>query len=387
MPTADLVAIASIAPKYRNVLTNRLHLTTCRDLVLARRQEISDAMRAARTRPLPSLEQIAVWQDEARLQMMTLLDPLTPWEDAASFIVCFRQRHLASGGWERQIEVARAEVESEQGAASPETQAVWDCRWVCARMRDQLAITCPESPPEPDHPRPTVAPRITGATGDRPDLNDAPDDVGTGEPTIHGKDPVKDPPAEPAQIRADALVVDLTDEAANDLAEEPVEDPVEGSGNAGASGDTGPSDETTSGSATGSTPAQVPPGSIEPSASQRRPNFAFREIVILNPRRGSTDLLALSVDSIVRCDADATIRVTLADDAPTHDTRLAIRARTGDRSARSTIHDELLASGVTTVPLSTLATGAHHLTLFAWSPTDAAAPARVRLPVLAVERP
>ena len=123
-----------MAQSYRRVLVEHLGVTTCRDLILAERRVISDAMHAARLARKPSLEQIAVWQDDARRQLndrskAAAGDEL--WNQTASFIVCFQERDLGDRGWERRVEVVQAEVEPEP---QPASQLGWECSWVCGWM-------------------------------------------------------------------------------------------------------------------------------------------------------------------------------------------------------------------------------------------------------------
>ena len=129
-----------MAQSYRRVLVEHLGMTTCRDLILAERRVISDAMQAARLARKPSLEQIAVWQDDARRQLndrstSAASDEL--WNQAASFVVCFQERDLGDRGWERRIEVLQAEVEPEP---QPASQLGWECGWLCGWMRGVLGL-------------------------------------------------------------------------------------------------------------------------------------------------------------------------------------------------------------------------------------------------------
>jgi hypothetical protein len=139
MAATGLDAI-KMAQSYRRVLVEHLGMTTCRDLVLAERHVISDAMQAARLARKPSLEQIAVWQDDARRQLndratSAASDEL--WNQAASFIVCFQERDLGDRGWERRVEILQAEVEPEP---QPASQPGWECGWLCGWMRAVVGL-------------------------------------------------------------------------------------------------------------------------------------------------------------------------------------------------------------------------------------------------------
>jgi len=146
MAANELDAI-KMAPSYRKVLVEQLHVTTWRDLVLTERSMIIDAIKTAKVARRPSLEQVAAWQDDARRHLGERPEQKArpepdPWDQKASFIVCFQERRRPDLGWERRVEVTQAEVEPEP---SPASHLGWDCHWVCSWMRDVLALDQEES--------------------------------------------------------------------------------------------------------------------------------------------------------------------------------------------------------------------------------------------------
>jgi hypothetical protein len=131
----DLGAIHDLQDKHRRVLAEELKITTLRALVHADRRDIHQAMR--HLRPRPTLEQIALWQDQAMSRMSEGATDRSDWHPAASFAVVFAQRPADGGGWERRLEVERTEVEPErEGRIWPG----WECREICRWMREQLGL-------------------------------------------------------------------------------------------------------------------------------------------------------------------------------------------------------------------------------------------------------
>lgn len=169
MTADDLATLGSLLEKHRKVLAEELDVTTCRALVMAERGPILAAMRRRRITPRPTLEDIAVWQDEARAQLAAAPSPTgvasaTPdWERAASFAVVFDQREGDSGR-EQRLAVEQTEIE---GAAPEHVWPSWDCSELCAWMRGQIEAAAAAAP-APRGARgtqagiPTAAVRIDG---------------------------------------------------------------------------------------------------------------------------------------------------------------------------------------------------------------------------------
>lgn len=173
MTADDLATLGSLLEKHRKVLAEELDVTTCRALVMAERRPILAAMRRRRITPRPTLEDIAVWQDEARAQLAAAPSPTGvasathDWERAASFAVVFDQREGDSGR-EQRLAVEQTEIE---GAAPEHVWLSWDCSELCAWMRGQIeaaVATAATAAPAPRGARgtrariPTAAVRIDG---------------------------------------------------------------------------------------------------------------------------------------------------------------------------------------------------------------------------------
>ena len=157
MTATELDAIGTIATKYRQVLTDQLHLATCRDLVLAERPAIVAAIRAAKKRPVPSLEDVAGWQDEARHLHATAQTTRTEqWDRSATFVVCFQERRRPDQAWDRQIEVEHTELDSVETTTSH--QPGWDCQWVCSWMCARIGLPDARALASTDDASPAIAP-------------------------------------------------------------------------------------------------------------------------------------------------------------------------------------------------------------------------------------
>ena len=159
MTATELDAIGTIAAKYRQVLTDQLHLTTCHDLLLAERPAIVAAIRAAKKRPVPSLEDVAGWQDEARRHHATAQSTRAEqWERHATFVVCFQERRRADQTWDRQIEVEQTELDSVKTTTSH--QPGWDCQWVCSWMCGRIGLPDAQALASTDDAAPAIAPAV-----------------------------------------------------------------------------------------------------------------------------------------------------------------------------------------------------------------------------------
>src|SRR5512135_3218060 len=96
MPISDLSGISGLDEKRRAVLAQKLEITNCYELIMADRQRIVDAF--GRRSYRPTLEDVAVWQDEARRIHASSMDASVSaiassgWEPAATFVVAFEER-------------------------------------------------------------------------------------------------------------------------------------------------------------------------------------------------------------------------------------------------------------------------------------------------------
>jgi hypothetical protein len=142
MPTNDLSGLSDLDDKCRAVLAEKLAVTSCYGLILTDRRRIVDAFGRRSNRP--SLEEVAVWQDEARRLIGRSIDApvstidASAWEPVALFVVAFEERHQG-GVIERRILAEQTEVEPD---AAPQQRAQWPdwssgdtCRWMEDRAR------------------------------------------------------------------------------------------------------------------------------------------------------------------------------------------------------------------------------------------------------------
>jgi hypothetical protein len=134
MPTDDLSSLSELDDRQRAVLTEKLGLTSFYELILIDRQRVVEAFGRKSFRP--TLEEVAVWQDQARRQRAAAA-AAADWEQVASFVVVFEQR-LAADRAEHRVQVEQTEVEPE---APPKDWPSWDCGNVCGWMLERLGLS------------------------------------------------------------------------------------------------------------------------------------------------------------------------------------------------------------------------------------------------------
>jgi hypothetical protein len=169
MPINELSGISGLDARRRAVLAEKLKITTCYELIMADRQRIVDAFGRRANRP--TLEDVAVWQDEARRMRASSMDASVSamassgWEPVAMFVVAFEELRRG-GATERRIVAEQPEIESE---ASPQPRSQWTgwacddaCRWMLERVGGPAAST----PPEPAQITPVA--EAGAAAGNRP---------------------------------------------------------------------------------------------------------------------------------------------------------------------------------------------------------------------------
>jgi len=172
----DLSDIPGLKPKHVAVLAGPLHITTARELAQADRRVVQAAMR--RLRPVPTLEEIAVWQDHARDLAQAASSPeaspqeasvpaaraSTPsaagrgdpgWEQAAAFVVSFEQRTAGDAAEHRVVveQVEQVPPEPRQEWPQWQREPVW--AWMLERLGDAPAEPPAGTaglPPEPASP-------------------------------------------------------------------------------------------------------------------------------------------------------------------------------------------------------------------------------------------
>ncbi len=150
MPSNDLSGLSGLDDKRRAVLAQKLEITNYYDLIMADRQRIVDAFGRRANRP--TLEDVAVWQDEARRLRASSIQAFVPatgpsgWESTAMFVVAFEQRRQGDA-MERRIVAEQTEIEPE---ASPQQRSQWPgwayndaCRWMLERVGAPATSTPP----------------------------------------------------------------------------------------------------------------------------------------------------------------------------------------------------------------------------------------------------
>jgi len=190
MPDDDLSSISGLDDRRRDVLGQKLGVSTCYELIMADRQRIVDAFGRRTIRP--TLDEVSAWQDEARRIRAASLDAAisapaaSGWQSAATFVVAFEERGQRET-LERRIVVEQTEVEPE---ASPQQRRQWPgwtcddtCRWMLERVgapasqavpgpapaaspADAIPEANPAEAGPPDTGAPDTGPADTGDTGD-----------------------------------------------------------------------------------------------------------------------------------------------------------------------------------------------------------------------------
>jgi len=134
------------------VLAQKLDITTCYELIMADRQRIVEAFGRRTIRP--ALEDVTIWQDEARRIRASSIDaPVSAiaasgWEPAATFVVAFEERRRGDA-MEQRIVAEQTEVEPE---ASPQQRSQWPgwaCDDVCQWMRERVGVPAASAVPGP----------------------------------------------------------------------------------------------------------------------------------------------------------------------------------------------------------------------------------------------
>jgi hypothetical protein len=141
MPADDLSGISGLDDRRRDVLAQKLEISTCYELIMADRQRIVDAF--GRRTIKPTIEEVSEWQDEARRVRAASIDAsasataASGWQSAATFVVAFEERGQGESV-ERRIVAEQTEVEPE---ASPQQRSQWPgwacgdiCRWMLERV-------------------------------------------------------------------------------------------------------------------------------------------------------------------------------------------------------------------------------------------------------------
>ncbi len=152
MPADDLSGISGLDDRRRAVLAQRLGITSWYELIMADRQRIADAFGRRTIRP--TLEQVAVWQDEARQMRAASIEAAVSeaaasgWEPAATFVVAFEERRRGDA-LERRIVAEQTEVEPEASPQQRSEWPEWTCDDACRWMLDRAAVPASAAVPGP----------------------------------------------------------------------------------------------------------------------------------------------------------------------------------------------------------------------------------------------
>jgi hypothetical protein len=152
MPINDLSGISGLDDKRRAVLAQKLEINNCYELIMADRQRIVDAF--GRRSYRPTLEDVAVWQDEARRMRASSMDApdlvmASPgWEPVAMFVVAFEER-CRGDATERRIVAEQAEIESEASPPPRSHWSGWACDDACRWMLERVGVPAASTPPDP----------------------------------------------------------------------------------------------------------------------------------------------------------------------------------------------------------------------------------------------
>lgn len=179
MPADDLSGISELDDRRRAVLAQGLGITSCYELILADRQRIADAFGRRAIRP--TLEEVTVWQDEARRIRAASIDAsvsaaaASGWQSAASFVVAFEERGRQDA-LERRIVAELAEIEPE---ASPQDRSEWPgwacadaCHWMLGRVGAAAAPATPaQTVPVAEAGAPETGAMEARTAGERPKID------------------------------------------------------------------------------------------------------------------------------------------------------------------------------------------------------------------------
>ncbi len=183
MADDDLTSIEGLRDRHRQVLADKLQVTTYEELASADPQAVFDAM--SRIRPRPTLQRIRLWQEQAARRRDEAVANGPAWDRAATFVVSFEQREV-EGRPERRLVVEQTELEPEQPSSSWPS---WDCGGICEWLRQRVG----RDDTEPEVPAEAGAPAGP---------------AGPAEPTGPAEPAVEPPaPAPAAQLRIQRAVV------------------------------------------------------------------------------------------------------------------------------------------------------------------------------------
>lgn len=148
---ADL-GISGLDDRRLTVLEQKLGITSCYELIMADRRRIADAFGRRTIRP--TLEEVAVWQDEARHVRAASIEAAiseaaaSGWEPTATFVVAFEERRRGDAP-ERRIVAELTEVEPEASLQQRSEWPGWACDDACRWMLGRVGVPAAPAPPVP----------------------------------------------------------------------------------------------------------------------------------------------------------------------------------------------------------------------------------------------
>ena len=152
MPADDLSGISGLDDRRRAVLAEKLGITTRYELIMTDRQRIADAFGRRTIRP--TLEDVAVWQDEARRMRAASIEAAVSdaaaagWEPTATFVVAFEERTRGKA-LERRIVAEQNEVEPDASSQQRSEWPEWTCDDACRWMLERVAVPASADMPAP----------------------------------------------------------------------------------------------------------------------------------------------------------------------------------------------------------------------------------------------
>lgn len=180
MADDDLTAIQGLGTRHRQVLAEKLQVTTYQKLASADPQAIFEAM--VRIRPRPTLQRIRLWKEQARRLGGQAVVESPGWDRAATFVLSFEQRQVEISQ-ERRLVVQQTELELEQPWSSwPD----WDCSGICDWLRQRVGESKPVGPvdaPEPARAQTAGTGQLQIVHATVVDLTDRKEAVAEGRPT------------------------------------------------------------------------------------------------------------------------------------------------------------------------------------------------------------
>jgi hypothetical protein len=167
MPGEEMGSIPDLQENYQHALEENLGIISIRALAEADEGVLYTALR--RTRPPPSHERIANWQNAAHRKLSETVTEKPDWDDVARFAVNLTRRRV-NDKWEPWLTVEQAERDTE---APHREWPSWDSTPLGPWMRSQLDRSADQAKPE------AGAARSISTAGEAEAATDVPSQAGT----------------------------------------------------------------------------------------------------------------------------------------------------------------------------------------------------------------